>query len=313
MKQFLKDNVITHNLMSFTGFKSVLIFSALLESPKSYDDLKEIIKNHPYLNETISVDTLRNYFNSMCEMGCEIRKIKQDGVMKFYIEKHPFSLNFTKAQIKAIIKVYRAISKSVEVEDLLHLQKFFNKISDYVENEDLKLKLRNISPLNNIDENMLKELMGYANNNTEIVVLYNSGYSGRKNVTILADKLHIINNKLYLSGFNSEHNTYSSFPVAKIIKIVGVNIENKILKAPEIIVGYEYSETSDDKLDLLENEKLIKSENGKVFVEITSRNKFEITQRILSLSSKCRVLYPDDFKNHIVSILKKMKEAYIEK
>ena len=313
MKHFLKDNTITYNLMAFTGFKSILIFTALVDGPKSYDDLKEILKNHPYLHETVSVDTLRIYFNSLSAFGCEIKKIKENGIMKFYIENHPFCLKFTDEQIKSIIKVYKAISKSVEVEDLMAFQHFFSKISDYIDNEDLKLKLNNISPLSNIDKTMLAQLMKYAQNNTEIVVLYNSGASGKKNITILADRLYINNNKLYISGYNSEHNSYSSFPVSKIMNIVSVNIENKTLEVPEITVGYVYEQLPEDKLELIQGEKHIKSENDKIYVEITSRNKFDIMQRILSLSSRCTVLYPEDFKKYIVATLKKMKEAYLEK
>ena len=59
MKEFLKTNTVTYNLMSFTGFKSLLIFSLLLDGAKSYNELQEILENHPYLHETVSFDTLR--------------------------------------------------------------------------------------------------------------------------------------------------------------------------------------------------------------------------------------------------------------
>ena len=313
MKQFLKDNTVTYNLMAFTGFKSILIFTALLEGPKSYEDLKNILENHPYLNETVSVDTLRIYLNSLKEFGCNVIKTKEDGVIKFRIDKHPFTLKFGESQIKSLIKVYKAISKSIEVDDLMALQQFFNKVSDYIDNEDLKTKLRNISPLNNIDKDMLSDLMRYARNNNEIVVYYNSSATGKKNITILADRLYINNNKLYLSGYNSEHKTYSSFLVSKIIKIVGVNIENKTLEAPMITVGYQYICANNEIFEPVAGEKIIKSEGNKNIVEITSRNKFDIMQRILSLSPKCKVLYPEDFQKDIVQTLKKMKEAYLEK
>lgn len=313
MKQFLTTNTVTYNLMAFTAFKSILIFSELLKSPKSYQDLQQIILNHEYLHEKISIDTLRIYINTLKEFGCQITKKKYDGVTKFSIESHPFSLKFTQKQIKGIIKVYKAISKSIEVDDLISLQKFFNKISAYVEDEELKTKLENLSPFNNIKESLIEELMGYVHNNTEIVVLYNSPNSGKKNITIVVDKLYIENGKLYVSGFNSEHNTYSSFLVAKIIKIVSVNLNNKTLIIPEITVGYVYRKDVGEVFELIHSEKIIKTEDNKELVEITSRNKFEIMQRIFSLSSKCTVLYPEDFKKYIITNLKKMKEGYIEK
>ena len=39
MKEFLKNNTVTYNLMSFTGFKSILLFSLLTTGPKSYEDI----------------------------------------------------------------------------------------------------------------------------------------------------------------------------------------------------------------------------------------------------------------------------------
>ena len=51
--------------MSFTGFKSIIIFSLLLEGPKSYQELRTAIENHEYLHESVSIDTLRIYLNSL--------------------------------------------------------------------------------------------------------------------------------------------------------------------------------------------------------------------------------------------------------
>ena len=59
MKEFVKTQKVTYNLMSFTGFKSLLIFSLLAEGPKSYEEISQYIYNHPYLREKISIDTLR--------------------------------------------------------------------------------------------------------------------------------------------------------------------------------------------------------------------------------------------------------------
>ena len=52
--------------------------------------------------------------------------------------------------------------------------------------------------------------------------------------------------------------------------------------------------------------------NDYLIIEIFSKNKFEITQRILSFTNKCIVLSPDNYKNEIISCLLKMKEGYIE-
>src|SRR5574344_457304 len=140
MKEFMKTNTITHNLMSFTGFKSILIFSLLLDGPKSYDDLKKSIQNHIYLNETISIDALRIYINSLREIGCKISRTSKNGITRYSIDSHPFELKITDEQTKSIIKVYKAISNSIDLSDLMAFQSFFEKIK-------MKLQYCTIHPL----------------------------------------------------------------------------------------------------------------------------------------------------------------------
>ncbi len=315
MKEFLKTNTVTYNLMSFTGFKSIFIFSLLLDGPKSYAELQEILQNHEYFRETISIDTIRVYLNSLREIGCNISRKSKNGITKYSIDSHPFVLKISEKQVNNIIKVYKALTKSIEVSDLLALQHFFEKISNYIEQEELKTKLKEVSPLDNIDSQLIKDLMSYTENNYEITIQYNSLSSGNKDkiITILADKLHISNGKLYLSGVNSEYHTYASFLVQNIGQIISVNMKNKAIDIQKITVCYEYNNDDNEKFEPLKNEKILINENNKLTIEITSNNKFDITQRILSHAAKCKVIYPEDFKEHIITTLKQMKEGYIEK
>jgi predicted DNA-binding transcriptional regulator YafY len=311
MKEFLKTNTVTHNLMAFTGFKSILLFTLLSEGPKSYAELKDHIKNHEYLHEEISTDTLRIYINSLKEIGCKIEKKNIDGVTKYFISTHPFELKISDKQVKSIIKIYKAISKTIEVTDLISLHKFFQKISNYVQNEDLKIKLKYLSPLNDIDIKLVEELIFHVKNQAEITVYYNSPRSGLKNITILADKIAVNNGKLYLYGMNSEYKNYSSFLVSKIVKILSVSIENKTLESPDIVVQYEYTKDNNENLDLLSCEKVIEEYDNKCLIELTSKSKFDIIQRILYHNYKCKVLSPQSIKTEVIQTLKQMKEGYI--
>ena len=106
MKQFMKTNRITHNLMSFTGFKSIYIFSLLLEGPKSYKQLQKAIEEHEYLKETISIDAIRIYINSLKKIGCNIESVKKNRENFYYISSHPFELKISDEQAKSILKIY---------------------------------------------------------------------------------------------------------------------------------------------------------------------------------------------------------------
>ncbi len=313
MKQFYETNTVTYNLMSFTGFKSIYIFSLLLESPKSYHELQECLLNHEYLREKVSVDTLRIYLNSLRHIGCNVKRRTVNGVAKYYIESHTFNLKFNDKQIDSLIKVYKVISRSIEVDDLISLQQFFHKISEYIDNEVLIEKLQEISPLHNIDKKLLDDLIKYAENNNEIVIYYHSDNTGDKYITLLVDKLAINDGKLYVYGVNSEYQNYGSFLVSKILKITGVNLKNQTLTVPPIVVRYEYRKEKGENFEPLNYEKIVETKGDKLLVEMTSKNKFEMMQRIMYHSNKCKVLYPEDFKIYITNNLKKMKEGYLEK
>lgn len=312
MKEFLKTNKVTYNLMSFTGFKSIIIFSLLLEGPKSYQELRAAIENHEYLHESVSIDTLRIYLNSLRKIGCKISKYTKDGITRYSIDSHPFELKITKEQAQSIIKVFKAIYQSIDISDLLSLQKFFDKFSNFITNEDLKIKLKNISPLHNINPEIIQDLMTYSGSNTEIIIYYNSLTSGKKNINIIVDKLEVSNGKLYLYGISSEHKNYSSFLVSRIIKITGINLKKSDLKIPVYQIGYEVRTIPNEKFELENNEKIINKNSEKIHVEITSPNKFGIMQRIMSLSPNCKILYPQDFKKEFIDNLTKMKEGYLE-
>ena len=72
MKEFIKNNKITYNLMSFTAFKTLLIFSLLHEAPRSYQEIIDYFDTHDFINEKISLDTIRVYKNSLRPAVCVI-------------------------------------------------------------------------------------------------------------------------------------------------------------------------------------------------------------------------------------------------
>ena len=312
MKNFMKTNTITHNLISFSGFKSMLIFSLILNNPQSYADIQKFFLENEYLHEHVSIDTLRIYINSLREIGCKIEIERRNRIAYYYITEHPFELKIDDKQTQSIIKIFKAIAQSIDYDDFILLKRFFDKFSKYITNKELKEQLENMSPLSNIDNNSLDDLKKYSQNKNEIKIYYNSQNSGKKYIDILCDKLQITNGKLYLYGFNSEHQNYGSFLVSKIIEIASVNLKKTNIEVPEIIVKYEYFKKDNIDFIPLKNERILEQNDKKVLVEIKSKNKFMITQRILSLTNHCKVISPDNYKEEIITCLKQMKEGYFE-
>jgi len=309
MKEFLQSNKVTYNLMSFTAFKSILLFSYLLEKPRSYEEIRDYFAQHEYLNETISIDTLRVYINSLERVGCEVVRGKKAEGSKYRIVKHPFELKFSDEQVKSIIKVYKMLLKSIDVEELLSLTKFFKKISRGVENLQLKQLLAEISPLNKLNIDILLPLIKACRKNDEITIMYNSPRSGIKKIDLLAENLVVSNNKIYLNGKSPMYTNNASFLVSRIVEPPVVKLEKTIdLPDESQVVGCEIY---DMHFVPQENDKILQTLDDKLIVEISADNKFYARQRILALGSDCKVLYPESFREDVLSTLKRIKEEYV--
>ncbi len=310
MKEFLKTKKVTYNLMSFTAFKAMLLFSYLLEAPRSYEEIRQHFEAHEFLHESISIDTLRVYINSLERLGCEVVRGKKAEGSKYRLVKHPFQVNISNEHAKNLIKIFKTLSKSIDVEDLIAMTNFFEKIAKEINSDELKTALVNVSPLKKINSEILEILISACHRNDEISFEYNSPSSSKKNIELIAENLKITNNKLYLSGYSPQYkDPKATFLVSRITQKPVIKLTKTIVsKAEPLTVGCEIYE---ENVPLNDNEKIIKTENGHTFIEITSDNKFFTIQRILSFGNNCKVLYPQSFKEDICSVLKKMKEEYI--
>lgn len=298
--------------MSFTGFKALILFSYLLKSPKSYNEICQYFLEHPYLNEKISIDTLRVYITSLKRVGCEIKRERIDGVSKYGILSNPFELTITPEHISSLVKVYKMISNDLTIEELLNIELFIKRLSSKVKNPEIFDAFLRISILKGVDIELLQKLINLSSKKKQIIFQYKSPRSNIKNIEVLLSNVKINNSKVYLYGYSKEYSQDASYLVSRIIKILEVKNEPDILvQTNPIIVGFEYSGDLND-LDLKDNEQIVQTTDKGVVVEISSSNEFLINQRILGFTDKAKVLYPETFKKQFVNTLKDMKaQVYI--
>ncbi len=309
MQEFLTNNTVSCNLMSLTGYRTLVILVALLESPKTNDEINECLFHDQYIGEKFSGDTLRIYINNLRAIGCEITRANKSNKQKYTLVSHPFSYDIPKSQLKALFKLYKSLYNKIEISDVIGIEKFFRKLALYVENESTKEFLRGTSFLKNLDFNLLDELLIHCKKKNEIVILYNSPKSGLINIQIVADKLSFKSEKLYLWGDNITHKEYSYFVVGRIKKVSCIKYAKSNEEITALKVVYELHNYPDYKLE--ENEKLIDEKADKLVIEVETKNEFDLTQRLLSLGTCCKVVFPQDYRNKIVEKLKAMEKAYV--
>jgi hypothetical protein len=310
MQEFLTNNTVTCNLMSLTGYRTLVIFNALMEAPKSNDEINACLLNNQYIKENFSSDTLRIYINSLREIGCEITRANKSNQKKYELLAHPFSYNIQKPQLKAISKVYKWFCEKASIEEIIEFETFFKKLSNLVSDDDCKYALRKMSLLKSTNINILNNLLTYCKNKNQITFLYNSPKSGEKEIEIIADKLSFKSDKLYLWGNNVKRKEYSFFFVDRILKICNIKMfstKEDMEEFNTIKVVYELS--SNDYI-LEPNEKIIEQTNDKIIIEAMCKNEFSMIQRILHSANDCKILSPETFKTKVLTKLKAMEKSY---
>ncbi len=306
MKEFNKTNTVTYNLMSFTGFKSLLLFSLLAKGPQTNAQIQAAFKNHEYLKEDIAGDTLRVYINSLRRVGCVIERKKG----KYVMLSHPFELSISQEQIRAIIKIYRIILNTLDVSDIFEYEKFVRKLISHTNNSDLKEALDRVSVFKNVDTALVQDLIKYCAKKRKITILYNSPRSSEKDIQVIANKLGISQGKIYLYGVSLEYNQDSSYLLSRILKVLSVDIKNDNMPdLKPVTVGYELSKTAQNT-KLTDEDRIVEITDNGILVETTTTNLFMTKRKLLEFGPLCTVLYPDDFREDFISTLKKMQKEY---
>lgn len=309
MQEFLTNNTVNCNLMSLTGYRTLVILESLMESPKSNDEINNCLLNDQYIKERFSSDTLRIYINSLRAVGCEIIGANKSNDKKYELVSHPFIYDIPKSQLNALAKLYKNIYDQIDIKEILAIENFFEKISALVENDSTKDFLKNLSLLKGIDKHILNDLMIYCKNKNQISFLYNSPKSGEKEIEIIADKLSFKSEKLYLWGNNLTHKEYSYFALDRVLKICSIKILKNKEEFPSTKIIYELYNHNDDYI-LRPNEKIIEKTDSKLVIEVLSKNEFNLMQRLLYMADDCKVIQPKSFKEKLLDKLKNMEKSY---
>lgn len=311
MQEFLINNTVNCNLMSLTGYRTLVILNALMESPKSIDEINDCLFYDQYIKERFSSDTLRIYINSLRAIGCEIIAANKSNNKKYELISHPFNYDIPKSQLKALNKLYKSIYDKIDIKEVIAVENFLEKISNLVENNNTKEFLKNISIIKSANKNVLNDLIIHCKNKNQIIFLYNSPRSGAKEIELIADKLAFKSEKLYLWGNNLTHKEYSYFALDRIIQICSIKIQKDKEELPSVSVVYEIYNHNESYIPE-PDEKITEKADNKLVIEAISKNEFSLLQRLLCLGSDCKVIQPQSFKTKLINKLKSMEENYVE-
>ncbi|HPT40996.1 MAG TPA: WYL domain-containing protein [Candidatus Gastranaerophilaceae bacterium] len=310
MQEFLTNNTVNCNLMSLTGYRTLVILGLLMDSPKSPDEINQHFFKNQYIKETFSNDMLRIYINSLREAGCEITRASKTTNNKYVLVSHPFDFDLPEIQLSAIQKLYKSIYEKIEVKQAVEIENLFKKIEMLIKTTKTKEFLANCSIFKNTDKYLIEDLLLHCKNKNQIVIIYKSPRKIEKEIEIIADKLSFKSDKLYLWGHSLTHGEYSYFKVENILKILTIKLKKEKINNKVTRIIYEVYNPATNNYIIEQNEKIIEKNDKKLVIEKLCENKFETIQKLLYLAKDCKIISPQEIKNEVKNILKSMEKTY---
>ena len=296
--------------ISLTGVRALVLLGLLIQAPRSLEEIKEEFLKYKIMEEGHSYDIIRIDLNTLRSMGCDISRADKRTNNKFVLLKHPFEFNITEDEIKILKRAFNKVKENAELELLIKYQELFKKIADQISDESIKEQLLGISALKKYSMDMISKLQADCRNKRTITLTYKSPVSNKPTEKeVVAQQLAFRNDKIYLLGFNKSDNESVMLNIKRILKIISSKDCDDTINKKPIIIKFKLTKFGVTGMD--KNEKILSvGENEEFIIEGTYHNKFIASQRILSFGSACTVIEPQDFKEHIIELIKKMREIY---
>ena len=304
----IKAEKLNTKFISLTGYRTLLIFGYLLESPKTIDEINERFLKDSFIGEKVSPDTIRMYINSLRNAGCEITKATKMTDNKFVLLDHPLKFKITTAQVRLLKKIHKKIKENSVIADVENFESFITKILPILADEDSKTTLSKMLIIPKLDRHIYNQISYCCKNQCGVRLLYHSAGKGLQELDFLCDKLFVKSENIYIAGYNTKYKHYSSLLVKRVKSVLAI----KEIELPPLI-SYKDSiicEIYDPEYVAGKDEEIIKTDENKVIIKMKGLDELRTLQKVLYMGTNCKIIHPESMKTKLKELLLEMKKVY---
>lgn len=294
-----------------TGYRMLKILTLLIEKPCNYKQINDAFLADFYLKKNVSDDMICMYINTLREVGCDISRPCKSNNFCYVLSSHPFELKISSSESKVIETILKSLIKSDDWKLLVETCEFFAELKNISSKDSDFNFLRVISTFLKMDFELVKKLAQYCEAEKFVILDYYSPNSGLKEIALKVQRISLENSKLYLWGYSYELKELQYLRLDRIKKINVVSLKKTEQPNEEFPIAV-YKLLNQDESEFLpdESQKVLKIENGEIFVQETVFNKFSFVQKILSYGEDCVLLEPSDIRAEVVLAIKGVLSFY---
>ena len=296
--------------ISSTGYRIFLELKALMSSPRTLDELIQIIKNDKYLNKEVSKDTVRFDLLTLKAAGCEFLKPEKIDGYTYKLVNHPFKLNISQEELDALLDLREIFAGEISYEEVFILNDLYDKIASLTLDNEIIQNIYSSKLLSNINKDILREISNPALIGKKVQIKYNSPEFGEENTFVSPIKIIYENQKIYLCAYNYKYKSNSLFEISKILAVNSVSINEDDIQPPVFTAVYEVIGNAVNDFELKPYEKIIGKEENKITIEAEVTNEFMFTQRLLLLGKNFKLILPEFYREKLINKIKSIQKRY---
>ena len=273
----------------------------------------EIIEDFKKIDIKMTRTLITNYIEQYIQNGIEIKnKINNKREKVYYLEKNNINLEISEEEFCVISDVKKLLISQKNYDRIRKTMRLFYKLAQFIEDEDMKLKLIDFGYYSTINWNLVRQLEEHCKNKNLILIDYILPTGGNKIIEINADCLKIStwSQRLYLHGVLFNGKRFSHLPVDRIYMVKKVIKENNYLNTISNNLTYTVSKKIHDKLYTDEKEKIVKIENNKITLQRPIDDEFYIIQRLLYFCPEIYYISDERIRNLLKEKLQLIKAIY---
>lgn len=301
--------------VSLTAYRVIAILNMLNEGPHTEQEINEKLTQDADFSRALSRDSIWLYINTLKALGCVITRPSRKNNYTYVLNNHPFKINFTNQEVRALIEVRKYVSEISNWELSCNFDRFLSNISLFMEDEHKKV-LANFrkSKLRDIDYTLKRDIINqieeHCEKNNVIAIIYNSPSGNIVEIRLIAETIKYENGALYLWGYNVnlEESQYLRIDRIESIKSYESQTFSDIKQPP--LVRYKLYGVHTINYNPDDDEKIISQDDNSIMIETLMKNKFKFVQKVLSLGRDCEVVYPEELRKEILKKLKVMNNLY---